>query len=39
MSFTISGGNKNALIKITEKREGDLLFLFVNMTLPEAQIP
>ena len=39
MSFTISGGNKNATIKITEKREGNLLFLFVNMTLPEAQIP
>lgn len=39
MNFTVNGGNKNASIKITEKKDGDLLFLFVNMTLPEAQIP
>lgn len=39
MNFTLTGGNKNATIKITEKKEEDLLFLFVNMTLPEAEIP
>lgn len=39
MSFKITGGNKNASIKITEKKDGDKLFLFVNMTLPEAEIP
>lgn len=39
MNFAVNGGNKNATIKITEKRDGDLLLLFVNMTLPEEQIP
>lgn len=39
MDFKITGGNKNASIKITEKTEGTLHFLFVNMTLPQAEIP
>ncbi len=39
MNFTISGGNKNAEIKISENKVGDILFLNVNMTLPSPEIP
>ncbi len=39
MNFKISGGNKNADIKLTENRIGDILYLTVNMTLPSPEIP
>lgn len=39
MDFTITGGNKNAEITINQKQSGDILFLAVSMTLPEAEIP
>ena len=39
MNFRISGGNKNAKISLNEKKDGDILYLTVNMTLPEAEIP
>ena len=39
MNFTLSGGNKNAAINISENRIGDILNLTVTMTLPEAEIP
>ncbi len=39
MNFEISGGNKNAALSLNENRIGDILFLTVNMTLPEAEIP
>lgn len=39
MNFTVSGGNKNAVITLLENKEGDILFLNVNMTLKEAEIP
>lgn len=39
MNFKISGGNKNADIKLTENRIGDILYLTINMTLPTSEIP
>lgn len=39
MNFRVTGGNKNAGIDLNEKKDGDILYLTVNMTLPEAQIP
>lgn len=39
MNFSISGGNKNGKISLNEKKDGDILYLTVNMTLPEAEIP
>lgn len=39
MNFVISGGNKNAVFSLNENKVGDILFLTVNMTLPEAEIP
>ncbi|MBR3867980.1 MAG: alpha-galactosidase [Clostridia bacterium] len=39
MNFKISGGNKNADIKLTENRNGDILYLTVNMALPAPEIP
>ena len=39
MNFSISGGNKNAAINITENKIGDILYLTVNMTLPTPEIP
>lgn len=39
MNFKISGGNENAVIKINETRDSDVLFLTVNMTLTKPQIP
>ncbi len=39
MEFTIIGGNKNAEITINKKQDGDILYLFVNMTLQEPEIP
>lgn len=39
MNFTVSGGNKNAAIKLNENRIGDILYLYVNMTMAVAEIP
>lgn len=39
MNFKISGGNKNADIRLTENRTGDILYLTVNMALPSPEIP
>lgn len=39
MNFTVSGGNKNADIKLSENKVGDILYLTVNMTLPSPEIP
>lgn len=39
MNFRISGRNKNVKISLNEKKDGDILYLTVNMTLPEAEIP
>ena len=39
MNFTVSGSNKNALIKLTENKIGDVLFLTVDMTLQKPEIP
>lgn len=39
MDFNVIGGNKNAEITINKKQDGDILYLFVNMTLPNAEIP
>lgn len=39
MNFTVSGGNKNASINLTENRVGEILFLTVNLTLPQPEIP
>ena len=39
MNFRISGGNKNAKISLNEKKDGDILNLTFNMTLPEAESP
>ena len=39
MKFTVSGGNRNAAINLTENKIGDILYLTVNMTLPSPEIP
>lgn len=39
MEFTINGGNQNAEITLTEKLSGDILYLNVDMKMPEAEIP
>ena len=39
MNFKVSGGNKNAEIKLNENRVGDILFLTVNMTMQKPEIP
>ena len=39
MNFSISGGNKSADIKLSEKQDGDILYLTVNMTLLTPEIP
>lgn len=39
MNFTVTGGNKNAAINLTENKIGDILYLTVNMTLPSPEIP
>lgn len=39
MNFTVSGGNKSASIIIKENRQGDILFLTVNLTMPTPEIP
>ncbi|MBQ2847686.1 MAG: alpha-galactosidase [Clostridia bacterium] len=39
MNFTVSGGNKNAAIKLTENKIGDILFINIDMTLPKPEIP
>jgi len=39
MNFTVTGGNKNAKITLTQNMVDGILFLSVNMTLPEKEIP
>lgn len=39
MKFTVSGGNKSASINLKENRQGDILYLTVEMTMPDAEIP
>lgn len=39
MDFNVIGGNENAVITIKKKQDGDILYLFVNMNLPNAEIP
>ncbi|MBR4857884.1 MAG: alpha-galactosidase [Clostridia bacterium] len=39
MNFKISGGNKNACIELKQKKDGDILYLTVSMTLPSPEIP
>lgn len=39
MNFTVSGGNKNAAINLTQKEIGDILYLTVEMSLPSPEIP
>lgn len=39
MNFSVSGGNKSASIKLKESRAGDILFLTVEMTMPQPEIP
>lgn len=39
MNFTVTGGNNNASFSLAENKVGDILFLTVNMDLPEAEIP
>ena len=39
VQFSITGGNRNAVIKTEQKQEGDILSLFVKMILPEEEIP
>lgn len=39
MNFKIIGGNKNAQIILNEKKDGDMLYLTVNLHMDEEQIP
>ncbi|MBR5562168.1 MAG: alpha-galactosidase [Clostridia bacterium] len=39
MNFSVSGGNKNAAVNLTENAIGDILYLTVNMTMPSPEIP
>ncbi|MGN1478777.1 MAG: glycoside hydrolase family 36 protein [Acutalibacteraceae bacterium] len=39
MDFTVTGGNKNAEIKLSKKYDGDILYLTINLTLPSPEIP
>ena len=39
MTFKISGGNDSAQFNLNEKYDGDILYVTVNMALPEKQIP
>ncbi len=39
MNYTVNGGNKNAHIKITEKQENGIIYLFLNMKLSSPEIP
>ncbi len=39
MNFTVTGGNVGANITLSENREGDILFLSVEMTLKEKEVP
>ncbi len=39
MNFTVSGGNKNAAINLTQSKTGNILYLNVNITLPSPEIP
>ena len=39
MDFTVTGGNKNAEIKLSKKYDGDILYLTINLNLPSPEIP
>ena len=39
MNFKISGGNENAKITLNEKKDGEILYLTVNLHMDEPQIP
>lgn len=39
MNFTVSGGNKNAVITLKENKTGDILYLTVCMAMSEPEIP
>ncbi len=39
MNFTVSGGNKSADIKLTQKIINDILYVYVNMTMPTPGVP
>ena len=39
MNFKISGGNENAVINLSENCDDDVLFLTVNLKLPQPEIP
>ena len=39
MKFTVSGGNKDAVINLTQSEANGIIFLEVNMSLPRPEIP
>ncbi|MBQ2842253.1 MAG: alpha-galactosidase [Clostridia bacterium] len=39
MNFTVSGGNKNAVINLVENKTGNILYLTVSMTMTSREIP
>lgn len=39
MKFKITGGNENAKIILNEKKDGDILYLTVNLHMDKPQIP
>lgn len=39
MNFTVSGGNKNAVITLSQSETDNIVYLTVNMTLPTPEIP
>ncbi len=39
MNFKVVGGNKNAKITLNEKKDGDILYLTVNLHMDDAAIP
>ncbi len=39
MNFTVSGGNKNAVIKLNQTEKDNIIFVDVNMTMPTPEVP
>lgn len=39
MNFKVVGGNKNAKITLNEKKDGDILYLTVNLHMDDSAIP
>lgn len=39
MNFKVVGGNKNAKITLNEKKDGDILYLTVNLNMDDSAIP